>query len=105
MPTLAVPGHRCRTCRHPVTGPYPRCPDCGGELAPAQFAATGTIWSATVVRIDLPGHPAPRVLAYVDLDDGPRILARVDSGELRAPRPGERVHVTDATSRPPSVQR
>lgn len=87
-----------------MIGPYRRCPDCGGDLAAAQFAGTGTIWSATVVRIDLPGHPAPRVLAYVDLDDGPRILAHVDATEPQTPPVGSHVQVTDPTSRPPTVE-
>lgn len=35
------------------------------------------MWSWTRVHVDLPDRPAPYVLAYVDLDDGPRIVLHV----------------------------
>jgi hypothetical protein len=38
------------------------------------------VWSSTVVRVPLPGYDPPYRLAYVDLCDGPRILARVAVG-------------------------
>lgn len=33
------------------------------------------MWSSTIVHLDITGISAPYGLAYVDLDDGPRILA------------------------------
>lgn len=35
------------------------------------------MWSATVLRVPLPGRTPPTVLAYVDLDDGPRVLVHL----------------------------
>jgi len=43
----------------------------------SEFGPTGTLWSSTVVRIAVPGRTPPYALAYVDLDDGPRILAEI----------------------------
>lgn len=61
---------------------WPRCPDCGGEVIAAQFGPEGTVWSATVVRIPVPGRTPPYTLVYVDLDDGPRVLAHLDDQPL-----------------------
>jgi uncharacterized OB-fold protein len=47
-------------------------------MQPAEFGPLGTVWSSTVVRIALPGRTPPYALAYVDVDDGPRVLAQVD---------------------------
>ncbi|MFC5061506.1 Zn-ribbon domain-containing OB-fold protein [Actinomycetospora atypica] len=72
-----VAGGRCRRCHEAHAFRWPRCATCGGELEPATFGPGGTVWSSTVVRIAVPGRTAPYVLAYVDLDDGPRVLAHV----------------------------
>lgn len=76
-----VAGRRCRTCAEPVAYSWPRCPSCGSEVEPADFGPQGTVWSSTVVRIAVPGHTPPYSLAYVDLEDGPRVLAHVASEE------------------------
>lgn len=39
------------------------------------------MWSATVVRIPVPGREPPYALAYLDLDDGPRVLAHLPGTE------------------------
>lgn len=79
-----VVGRRCRSCAEPVAYSWPRCPACGSEVEPAQFGPRGTVWSSTVVRIAVPGHTPPYALAYVDLENGPRVLAHV-TGEESAP--------------------
>lgn len=68
-------GVRCRRCAYPVAGARPRCPVCGGPVAAAEFGPEGTVWAATVVHVAVPGRTPPYGLAYVDLDDGPRVLA------------------------------
>jgi uncharacterized OB-fold protein len=45
-----------------------------------------------VFRVPLPGRDPPYVLAYVDLDDGPRVLAHVPGPAERVPV-GSRVRV------------
>lgn len=63
----------------------PRCPVCGGsEMAPATFGPEGTVFSSTVLRIPVPGRNPPFTLAYVDVDDGPRILVHVDGPDEAA---------------------
>lgn len=82
-----VAGSRCGSCRRDVAYRWPRCPSCTGMLEPTWFSATGTVWSSTVVRIPVPGRTPPYSLAYVDLDDGPRVLAHVSGRPTDAPVP------------------
>ncbi len=80
-----VAGGRCRRCGEAQAFRWPRCAACGGELAAEDFGPGGTVWSSTVVRIPIPGRTAPYGLAYVDLDDGPRVLAHAsgpDGGSM-----------------------
>ncbi|HEX8754087.1 MAG TPA: OB-fold domain-containing protein, partial [Solirubrobacterales bacterium] len=48
---------------------------------PALCGPLGTVWAATVVRIPVPGREPPYGLAYVDLEDGPRVLAHAPGEE------------------------
>lgn len=59
-------------------------------MAPATFGPKGTVFSSTVLRIPVPGRTPPFTMAYVDVDDGPRILAHVD-GSDEALVPGSEV--------------
>lgn len=53
-------------------------------MEPEEFALHGLVWSATVLRVPLPGREPPIALAYVDLDDGPRVLGHISTdGEER----------------------
>ena len=73
-----VLGSRCSNCHHPVAVTMPYCPKCEGELVPARFGPLGRVWSSTVVRIPVGDRVPPYVLAYIDLDDGPRVLAHAE---------------------------
>lgn len=77
-------GGRCQACGHAIALALPRCPRCGGEVAPQTFGPGGTIWALTVVHVPArAGDAVPYTLAYVDLDDGPRLLAHVDGDGAR----------------------
>ena len=92
-PRLA--GVRCRACGHAGALRTPRCVRCAGEVDPALFGPAGTVWATTVVHVaGRPGDEVPYALAYVDLDDGPRLLTRL-SGE--GAHVGDRVALLDAT--------
>jgi uncharacterized protein len=95
-------GARCVACGHPLALRPPRCTRCGAETAPARFGPLGTIWSSTVVHVAArPGDALPYTLAYVDLDDGPRLLTHV-GGEAGGAHVGARVELaaTAATGDP-----
>ena len=52
------------------------------------------MWAHTTLHISVGGRAPGYTLAYVDLDDGPRILAHVDGGR---PAVGSRVRVAGTT--------
>ena len=72
-----IAGLRCPACGEVAAFDWPRCPACRSGVEPASFGPDGTVWSSTVVRVPVPGRTPPYALAYVDLDDGPRVLAHV----------------------------
>lgn len=91
-----VVGVRCTTCGYPMVESIQRCPVCRGVSEPAEFGPGGTVFAATVLRVPVPGRTPPYALAYVDLDDGPRILAHVDRTDASL-HPNDRVHVAGTT--------
>ena len=93
-----VAGVRCTRCGYPAASARPRCPACRGPVEPAEFGPGGTVWSATVVRIPVPGREPPYALAYVDLDDGPRVLSHLDCAD--ALDVGTRVRLTAPAADP-----
>jgi len=95
--TGRVAGVRCQACAEPVAYPWPACPECGGPVVAAEFGPDGVVWSATVVRIPVADRTPPYALAYVDLDDGPRVLAHLDDV---APAVGARVRLRTDTPDP-----
>jgi uncharacterized OB-fold protein len=84
-------GRRCSACGYPTATFRPRCPVCSSRLEVAQYGPHGTIWSSTIVHVPVPGFDPPHALAYVDLDDGPRILATLLNIKSNPPPPGTRV--------------
>lgn len=77
-----VRGSRCASCRYPSAQVgLPWCPSCQGEMHEEHFAPEGVAWSSTVVHIPVKPRRPPFALAYVDLDDGPRVLAHLDPPE------------------------
>ncbi|MFC9357936.1 Zn-ribbon domain-containing OB-fold protein [Rhodococcus sp. NPDC057014] len=89
----AVLGSRCTVCRYPTAQQHlPWCPVCYASTEPARFARTGETWSSTVVAIPVGTRRPPFGLAYVDLDDGPRVLVHL--GEPAVLEIGTRLEVT-----------
>ena len=75
-----VQGARCAACGYPTAPPAPWCPAChGSDLAEAWFGPAGVVWSSTVVHIPVGKWIPPYGLAYVDIEDGPRVLAHLDT--------------------------
>ncbi len=88
-----IHGSRCTACGQTSARPVPRCARCRSAVEDAAFGPDGVVWSSTVIRIGVPGRPAPRALAYVDLVDGPRLLAHVSDVDEVLP-PGTAVRLT-----------
>lgn len=71
---------RCTSCDTVVWFPQRHCPECWTEtLDTFDAAGTGTVYSFTVVRRGNGDwrDAAPFVLAYVELDEGPRVLTNI----------------------------
>lgn len=96
----AVLGTQCTVCGHPLAFAHKRCVACGGPVESARYGPAGTVWAATVVRIPVGDRVPPYSLAYVDLDNGPRILAHVvaDGPEAVAPSVGDPVRLCGVTA-------
>ncbi|MFD4250052.1 OB-fold domain-containing protein [Amycolatopsis thermoflava] len=89
----AVLGSRCTACRYPSPQQgLPWCPFCYAPVTPERFAVTGTVWSSTVVEIPVGTRRPPFGLAYLDLDDGPRVLVHL--AEPVVPGLGTRLRIT-----------
>jgi len=89
-------GSRCTACGYPLAEVLERCPVCGGACAPVSFGPAAVVFAATVLRVAVPGRTPPYGLAYVDLVDGPRILAHVRRTDV-ALAPGDIVHLAGTT--------
>ena len=71
---------RCDICGTVIWYPKTFCPACrGGAVSWHPAAGTGTIYSFTVVRRAGGAFrdAVPFVLAYVELDEGPRVLTNI----------------------------
>ncbi|HEX6364091.1 MAG TPA: OB-fold domain-containing protein [Albitalea sp.] len=82
---------RCRGCSRAVYFPRALCPHCGhGELAWEQPAGTGTVYAATTVRRK-PEAGGDLNVSLIDLDEGVRLMSRVEGVPSRDVRIGQRV--------------
>lgn len=86
---------RCLRCREVAFFPRAHCPACGSlELASEPASGNGTVYTRTVVHRH--GHPffaarCPYVLAWIDLDEGGRMLAEVVADDPNDVAIGSRV--------------
>jgi uncharacterized OB-fold protein len=55
---------------------------CRGELVEQSYGPGGTVWASTVVRVPVQDRRPPWALAYIDMDDGPRILGHLDPPDV-----------------------
>lgn len=92
-----VRGMVCTACGHPSAARTPWCPRCRSEMTEKLYGPVGTVWSSTAVHIRLPNHVPPYSLVYVDLENGPRVLAHVNRSDVRLPV-GQAVRLMEATA-------
>jgi hypothetical protein len=100
---------RCTACERYRFPPSERCPDCLGTAAAwVRVSGRGRVWSW--IHMWQPYFPAfdadrPYVVAYVELDEGPRLMTTIVGcapAEIACDMPVEVVFddVTDAVSLP-----
>ena len=87
---------RCDKCSTVIWYPREFCPACG-SMSVSWFDASGrgTVYSYTVVRKGeaMYGAAAPYVLAYVELEEGPRVLTNIVDCEPESVKIGQAVSV------------
>ena len=91
---LALP--RCDDCGLVFFPPRPFCPGCwSGELSWQPMSGGGKVWTFTEVHVafydDTWADDVPYVVAVVELDEGPRLLANIVEPDLDRLSIGERV--------------
>ena len=93
---------RCDSCRVIIWYPRPFCPDCGGRSTSWEEATgEGTVYSFTITRKGQGQwrDAGPYVLAYVELDEGPRVLTNIVGADPADVHIGQAV-VADFSSTP-----
>ena len=87
----------CVDCEEHFFYPRRHCPRCGfGEAEYVEAEGTGTVHARTIVRQagGAFAEATPYVLAYVELDEGPRMLTNVVGADPETVDVGDRVEVT-----------
>lgn len=93
-----IAGVVCEECGYVAAFKIPLCSLCGGEVRERNFGPEGTVWSSTVVRVPTPNRVPPYGLAYVDLDEGPRILSHVHDMREEPLQAGDRIALRGLTA-------
>lgn len=75
-----IKGYVCPRCHWVDFLSTKTCPRCRCEMSETAFQGRGKITTFTVIRYPPEGfeQEAPYVVALIDLDDGPRVIGRVD---------------------------
>ncbi|WP_336022664.1 Zn-ribbon domain-containing OB-fold protein [Halobellus salinisoli] len=88
---------QCRDCDEFHHYPRARCPHCfGADVIWVQASGTGTVYTHTVVRRTRGEYAdaTPYVLAYVELEEGPRMMTHIVDCDPSAISIGQEVAVT-----------
>ena len=87
---------RCAACSQLIWYPRRYCPFCAStSVAWEAISGHGTLYSFTVIRRGAGAYrdAAPYVVAYVELDEGPRVLTNIVTDEPEALYVGQLVRV------------
>ena len=87
---------RCDRCATVIWYPRPFCPECSSTAATwCDASGDGTVYSFTITRKGQGAYreAGPYVLAYVELDEGPRMLTNVVGCPVDDVAVGQRVAV------------
>jgi uncharacterized OB-fold protein len=85
---------RCDECATVIWYPRPFCPSCAcSSTSWVEAVGTGSVYSFTITRKGQGAYreAGPYVLAYVELDEGPRMLTNVVDCPVDGVRVGQRV--------------
>ena len=90
---------RCDACGLVFFPPREHCPGCwSSELSWRPMSGSGTVWTFTEVHVpfydDTWAEDVPYVVAVIELDEGPRLLANIVEPDMDRLSIGDRVEVT-----------
>lgn len=90
---------RCNGCGLVFFPPREHCPGCwSGELSWQPASGRGSVWTFTEVHVafydDTWADDVPYVVAVIELDEGPRLLANLVEPDMDRLSVGDRVEVT-----------
>tara|TARA_B100000686_G_C16571515_1_gene853185 strand:+ start:226 stop:651 length:426 start_codon:yes stop_codon:yes gene_type:complete len=94
-----VVGGQCSECDYSMITAPPLCPRCGNSTMKEEtFGPKGKVFSSTVMHFSLEGRKGPTTLAYIDLEQGPRLLVHINNfSEDYGPPPGSIVTIVGQT--------
>lgn len=100
---------RCTECGHVIWYPRELCSECGStDIEWFEASGTGVVYSYSITR-RMPGRwgrVAPFVLAYVELDEGPRMMTNIVDCDPEDVEIGQRVEVVfHPTEEGPAIPR
>lgn len=87
---------RCRSCGEAIWYPRPLCPFCHStDTVWEQASGRGRVYSFSVVRRGAGpwAGESPYILAYVELEEGPRVMTNIVEVEPEALQIGQAVEV------------
>jgi uncharacterized OB-fold protein len=99
---------RCQDCKAWVWTPRPSCNECGSERVEwTPMSGKGAVYSFTVIR-QVVGRAAskafepdiPYVVAWVDLDEGPRLITNIIQCPAESVKLGMKVSVVFEQAKP-----
>lgn len=93
---------RCRVCGHHQLYPRPFCMACDStDLAWDEAAGLGTVYSCVTVHLSVRDDlPPPYTVGLVEIDEGPRLLARMPATAAIGDRVAARWQRPDGDARP-----
>lgn len=81
---MGLTGYRCAACDGLFVPPRIYCPECGSDdRLEVSFAGRGTVraWTAIHVGPTRYEQEVPYTVVLVELEEGPRVMGRLESGE------------------------
>lgn len=87
---------RCNACQFVIWYPRLLCPECGStDVSWIDASGRGTIYSFSITRRGVGAYreAGPFVLAYVELEEGPRVMTNIVDCDPEALEVGQAVQV------------
>jgi uncharacterized protein len=105
----ALDGASCAACSVTVYPAHDACPRCGQAMSSRELSTVGSLWTWTAQRFAPKSPPfvepadgfRPFALGYVELPEGVRVLAVLDTDDLGSIEIGMpvRIHAADGVPR------